>query len=109
MKEEASGDNQLLTTKKKDHYDDDVSQDYLALNFPNNHDLIDLINDEDKTNKLAITTISTSFMTDRDVDIEKPQLIKDGYLTSYKLYRVKTKTKGTNEWQTTTLRRFNDF
>lgn len=48
-------------------------------------------------------------MTDRVIEVEKPQLVKEGYLTSYKLYRIKTKKRRNEEWETIVSRRFNDF
>lgn len=49
-----------------------------------------------------------SFLFERVIEIDKPELIKEGYLTSYKLYKIKSKTKNTNE-TTCVNRRFNDF
>ena len=49
-------------------------------------------------------------MKDRVVEIENPQLIREGYLMSYKLYRLKTKKRSSKgSWDTTVDRRFNDF
>ena len=43
------------------------------------------------------------------VHIEHPELIKDGYVMSYKLYKIMTKKKDSEAYDTTVCRRFNDF
>jgi len=41
--------------------------------------------------------------------MDKPELIKEGYLISYKLYKIKSKKKGELQYDTYVSRRFNDF
>ena len=43
------------------------------------------------------------------MEVERPELIKESYLTSYKLYKIKSKKKGEQAYDTIVSRRFNDF
>lgn len=49
------------------------------------------------------------FMEDRVVEIYGPVTIQDGYLVSYKLYKVKSKKADSEEFDTVVDRRFSDF
>jgi hypothetical protein len=49
------------------------------------------------------------FMEDRVVLISGPVTIQEGYLISYKLYKVKTRKKHEEEFDTIVERRFSDF
>lgn len=49
------------------------------------------------------------FLMERVVELEKPELIKEGYLTSYKLYKIKSRKKDMQSYDTIVSRRFNDF
>lgn len=48
-------------------------------------------------------------MEDRVVDVGSPITISDGYITSYKLYKVKTKKNGADSFDTCVERRYSDF
>ncbi len=45
----------------------------------------------------------------REVIVDRPELIKQGYLTSYKLYKIKIRKVGEEGFDTIVSRRFNDF
>ena len=50
------------------------------------------------------------FVKGRCIEIEKPELIQENYLMSYKLYTIKTKKSSeVSVWDTIVSRRFNDF
>lgn len=48
-------------------------------------------------------------MEDREVEVSSPITISDGYITSYKLYKIKTKKVGASDFETIVERRYSDF
>jgi hypothetical protein len=48
-------------------------------------------------------------LSGKEVIVDKPELIKEGYLTSYKLYKIKTRKMGFEGFDAVVSRRFNDF
>lgn len=49
------------------------------------------------------------FMLDRVVDIVGPLTIQDGFITSYKLYRIRSRKGNSEYYDTTVERRYSDF
>jgi hypothetical protein len=45
----------------------------------------------------------------REVEIADPITVSDGFITSYKLYKIKTKKKESEDYDTVVERRFSDF
>lgn len=56
-----------------------------------------------------ILSMSDERMLHRKVLISEPELITEGYITTYKLYRIKSKEDGCVVFETEVLRRFSDF
>lgn len=55
------------------------------------------------------TIVVNEFMQDRIVDIRDGEVVKEGYITKYKLYVVRTRSRNNPEWETEVSRRFSDF
>ncbi|EAR96062.2 PX-SNX-like domain protein (macronuclear) [Tetrahymena thermophila SB210] len=56
-----------------------------------------------------IIAIDKSLMTNRIIIVCEPELITEGYITTYKLYRVKSKIQQYSGFDSEVLRRFSDF
>ncbi|KAL4459443.1 hypothetical protein ABPG74_018056 [Tetrahymena malaccensis] len=56
-----------------------------------------------------IIGIDKSLMTNRVIIVCEPELITEGYITTYKLYRVKSKIQQYSGFDSEVLRRFSDF
>lgn len=73
-----------------------------------NENLLDLTCEE--SNPRASRSMDyRDFMEDRVVEISGPVTIQEGYLISYKLYKVKSRKQDQDEFDTIVERRFSDF
>lgn len=48
-------------------------------------------------------------MKNRVIVVTDPELIKEGYISTYKLYTIRSKKVGTDVYDTEVSRRFSDF
>ena len=78
-------------------------------NLFNDYNLIDFGNDENSGETLVNQKNYSEFLEDRVIELDKPELIKEGYLISYKLYKIKSKKRSQLQYDTYVSRRFNDF
>lgn len=74
----------------------------------NNENLLDLTC-QDSNPRTSRSMNYREFMEERVVEIYGPVTIQDGYLVSYKLYKVKSKKADSEEFDTVVDRRFSDF
>ncbi|CAD8156636.1 unnamed protein product [Paramecium pentaurelia] len=74
---------------------------------------MDLLNFDHQSNMIPNVDfynaiVINEFMNNRIVEVKDGEVVKEGYITKYKLYLVRTKKQG-GDWETEVSRRFSDF